>query len=180
MENLILPLIGRISSGYGERFSPLTEKKEFHGGLDIVPTQDDTIYLPFDCYIEDAGISPTFGNRIWGRILTGKYKGLYFVLGHMASLNVREKTRYKAGFIAGMCGSTGNSTGKHLHFEIANSRMNQRTPSKPVEFIEAYEIMENESKKVENTTKSEPVSEKKDKKEPVKSVKNKADGNNSN
>lgn len=176
MENIILPLVGRISSGYGERINPITNKKEFHGGLDIVPTTDnENIILPFRCYIEDAGVSPTFGNRIWGKILEGKYKGQYFVLAHMDKLSVREKTRYNAGTIAGTCGNTGNSTGKHLHFEIANSRMLQRVPTMPIDFIAAYKEL-NEIKEV----KKESETEKKDKKEPVKQLKNKKYGNNTN
>ena len=147
---------GRISSGYGLRINPITKKEHFHGGLDIVPTTEDKkIVFPLPGKIEAFGFSKTFGNRIWVRINmpdNEKYHKKFYVLAHMDSLaeGLYNLKSVKAGEFAGICGSTGNSTGTHLHFEIANTVNDERKPIEPTEFVKMYaEKSEEKPKKIE-------------------------------
>ena len=139
------PLIGKITSSFGKRVNPITKKEEFHGGIDIKPiTEDLTVIFPYSGKIVAIGESlGGFGNRTWvkinkvGHILHGRY----YILAHMESLNeglYNGKTVLE-GETAGICGSTGMSTGVHLHFEVAKSVLVSRVPIEPAEIIKAYE-----------------------------------------
>ena len=183
---MIKPLIGIISSAFGKRINPITKKEEFHGGIDIKPTTEDlTVLFPYPGKIVAIGMSEGgFGNRIWVKIkLPGsRLNGRYYILAHMESLT---KGLYEGKYVklfepAGICGSTGKSTGVHLHFEIANSVLVGRIPIEPTEIIDLYSEKPEENK----ADKSENIEDLKDKKEVVKEKKTKKEpkenGNNSN
>lgn len=181
-------LNARISSGYGTRQNPFDKNKtQFHNGIDLVPLtkneNDQKIFFPYPGRIEYIAKTESFGNRIWLKIKdnTSKYNGKYLVLAHMGSFSpaLYLSKNVKAGDFAGIVGSTGNSTGVHLHLEIANSPWVDRKPTEPTEIIALYEEKKEENKietpESDNAENTESV--KKDKKEPVKKAK-KENGNN--
>ena len=174
---MIKPLIGIISSAFGKRINPITKKEEFHGGIDIKTTTEDlTVLFPYSGKAIVISESTSFGKRIWVKInkVGHRLHGRYYVLAHLDSFDegLYEGKSIKEGEKAGICGTTGMSTGVHLHFEIANCVHVDRTPIEPTEIIALYseKPKENEAEKSENVEdlkdKKEPVKEKKTKKEP--------------
>lgn len=171
---MIKPLIGRITSGFGKRVNPVTKKEEFHGGIDIKPTNEDlTVSFPYSGKAIVVSESTSFGKRIWVKInkVGHRLHGRYYVLAHLDSFaeGLYEGKSVKEGEKAGICGTTGMSTGVHLHFEISNCVRVDRTPIEPTEVIALY----NENVEENETNKSEDVEDLKDKKEPVKEKKTK-------
>lgn len=182
---MIKPLIGIISSAFGKRINPITKKEEFHGGIDIKPTTEYlTVLFPYSGKAIVVSESTSFGKRIWVKInkVGHRLHGRYYVLAHLDSFaeGLYEGKSIKEGDKAGICGTTGMSTGVHLHFEIANSVLVGRMPIEPTEVIALY----NEKPEENEADKSENVEDLKDKKEPVKEKKTKKEpkenGNNSN
>lgn len=177
-------LNARISSGYGERQNPFDKTKtQFHGGIDLVPLTEDEenqkIYFPYAGRIDFIGKSDSFGNRIWLKIkdASTKFNGKFIVLAHMDSFNPELilSKNVKAGDFAGIVGSTGKSTAKHLHLEVADWVTEKRKSFNPDEISNAYEV-----EKTENieSNKMQVVESVKDKKESIKSKSKKENGNN--
>jgi murein DD-endopeptidase MepM/ murein hydrolase activator NlpD len=102
-----------ISSYYGYRISPTTGEKEFHRGLDIAVPEGTTVYATHDGTIAEAGYNDTFGNYV---VITDS-QGYTTKYGHLSSINVTAGQTVKKGKIIGKTGSTGSSTGSHLHLE---------------------------------------------------------------
>jgi murein DD-endopeptidase MepM/ murein hydrolase activator NlpD len=117
------------SSGFGERPSIGGSISDWHGGVDLVPlsiVRDKAARAPVyaaapgivvSCYPPPGGKykgHPIYG----GMILIDHGGGLYTRYGHLAETWVREGDVVQRGQIIGIVGSTGISTGPHLHFEI--------------------------------------------------------------
>lgn len=96
-----------LTSGYGERWGRM------HKGIDLV-SSDRTIMASDDGVIAFAGVKNGYGNTIIINHRNG-YKTLY---GHLSSIDVNEGDIVEKGQSIAVMGSTGNSTGTHLHFEI--------------------------------------------------------------
>lgn len=107
------PAQGIVTSGYGERVHPISKKKEHHDGIDIGGDEDSPIYAIADGKVEKTGSSNGYGNQIV--ISHGRYKSMY---AHLNGIDVDSGDEVKAGDIIGYMGSTGVSTGFHLHLEI--------------------------------------------------------------
>lgn len=104
-----------LSSPYGWRDSPFSAgKRTFHGGLDMATSQGTPIYPALDGKVTAAGYNGTYGNYV---IIThhSGYKTLY---GHMHSINCKKGNFVYTNTIIGRVGSTGMSTGPHLHFTV--------------------------------------------------------------
>ena len=104
----------RISENFGARRHPITKRWNWYCGLDLAGTYRDTIYAT------GAGrIIKAKRYRGYGRCViikhSGGYKSLY---GHMNKLFVKWNDKIKDGDPIGTVGSTGFSTGTHLHYEI--------------------------------------------------------------
>lgn len=104
----------RISSLYGFRIHPITGRRRFHDGLDIAATHGNGVYAYTDGKVVQAGWNGGYGISI----LIDHGNGLQTRYGHLSKLNVRVGQRVKTGERIGAVGSTGNSTGPHLHFEV--------------------------------------------------------------
>jgi len=106
-----------ITSGYGMRISPITGFSRKHQGIDFGAPSGTAIYASGDGVIESAYYSRVYGNFIELRHVNG-YRTLY---GHMTNYarGMRKGIRVKQGQIIGYVGSTGMSTGPHLHYEIS-------------------------------------------------------------
>jgi murein DD-endopeptidase MepM/ murein hydrolase activator NlpD len=105
-----------ITSGYGMRISPITGFSKKHTGIDFGAPAGTPIYASGDGVIEEAYYSQVYGNFIQLRHTNG-YGTLY---GHMTSYarGMRKGVRVKQGQVIGYVGSTGMSTGPHLHYEV--------------------------------------------------------------
>lgn len=108
------PVRGRISSNFGYRSNPFTGVRQFHNGLDIVAPEDTPVKAAMDGRVAETGYSAVFGNFV---ILThaGSYQTLY---AHLSSIRVRQGQTLAQGAVVGLLGSTGYSTGPHLHFGL--------------------------------------------------------------
>ena len=111
------PLDGaRISSGFGKRKHPVLGYTKMHKGVDFAAPRNTPIFAAGDGIIELARKNGGYGNYIRIRHNTD-YKTAY---AHLASFgkNVSEGKRIKQGDVIGYVGTTGRSTGPHLHYEI--------------------------------------------------------------
>ena len=100
----------RITSRFGIRGS------RFHNGIDIGVRQGDTIYSPFSGVIRHA----TFQKRGYGHYVIIRHdNGLESLMAHLSKTLVKVGDRIEAGDAIGLGGSTGRSTGPHLHMEIS-------------------------------------------------------------
>ncbi|MGP1455832.1 MAG: peptidoglycan DD-metalloendopeptidase family protein [Treponema sp.] len=103
-----------ITSTFGMRKSPFTGKASYHAGIDLAAPEDTPVYACADGTVIETAYSPVYGNYIMLRH-TDKRVSLY---GHLNSVCIRLHETVKPGKIIGRVGSTGLSTGPHLHFEI--------------------------------------------------------------
>ena len=105
----------RIASGYGYRIDPVYKTVKLHPGLDFSAPAGTPIYATADGSIEVAGNrGDGYGNVVIINHGYG-YKTLY---GHMFRVKARGGQRVKRGEVIGYVGSTGKSTGPHLHYEV--------------------------------------------------------------
>ena len=116
------PVPGFISDGFGWRSDPFTGEREFHTGLDIVAAQGAPIRAPADGVVSLAGRVAGYGRFL--QISHGYgYQTRY---GHLSEVLVKSGQRVRRGELLGRVGSTGRSTGPHLHYEVykAGQRVN--------------------------------------------------------
>lgn len=109
---------GRLVSGFGLRYHPIFKTLRPHTGVDFAARRGIPIYATGDGYIESTGNSSRgySGYGIYCIVNHGfGYKTLY---AHMERLNVKNGKKIKRGDIIGYVGSTGYSTGPHLHYEV--------------------------------------------------------------
>jgi murein DD-endopeptidase MepM/ murein hydrolase activator NlpD len=114
------PIAGaRLSSGFGRRRHPVLGFTKLHAGTDFAAPRGTPIFSAGDGTIEIAGRQGTFG--IYVRIRhNGVYKTAYAHMRALA-LGVRSGVKVKQGQIIGYVGTTGRSTGPHLHYEVWKS-----------------------------------------------------------
>jgi len=110
----IFPVQGWISSGYGWRGNPFTGKKEFHQAIDIAAPWGTEIKAAARGKVIFAEWKGAYGLMI--RINDGH--GYYTVYGHLSHILVKKGQWVEKGDIIGRVGSSGRSTGPHLHFEV--------------------------------------------------------------
>ena len=104
-----------LSSRYGWRDSPFNAgKRTFHGGIDMAIASGTPVYAALDGSVSATGYNATYGNYV---IIThhSGYKTLY---GHLSSINCRKGNFVYTNTMIGRVGSTGMSTGPHLHFTV--------------------------------------------------------------
>ena len=110
----IMPVQGWFSHGFGWRKDPMTGKRAFHRGVDIVADSGTPIRAPADGVITRTARVSDYGKMIDMSHGFG-YSTRY---GHMSEILVRTGQRVRRGDIIGRVGSTGRSTGPHLHYEV--------------------------------------------------------------
>lgn len=103
-----------IASGYGNRIDPIYSTPNFHAGIDFPANIGDAVFATADGEVVFAGWKGGYGNCI--DISHGyNYLTRY---GHLSKLNVRQGQHVVRGDKIGEIGSTGKSTGPHLHYEV--------------------------------------------------------------
>ena len=120
--------LGKINNEFGFRRNPFGGRTyEFHGGMDIDGERGDIVVAPANGTIIKSGWQGGYGNMIevdHGNGLTSRY-------GHLSKIEVEVGDSVSRGQLIGFVGSTGRSTGPHLHYEI---RMNDK-PINPRHFL---------------------------------------------
>lgn len=115
--SLLVPLIGdaAVSSGFGWRLHPLLGSWLMHAGRDLAAPEGTPVVAALDGTVVSSGLAGGYGLAIeldhrnpWRRTL----------YGHLSELYVRAGERVRQGEVIGRVGSTGLSTGPHLHFEV--------------------------------------------------------------
>ena len=113
-QQMVLPLKGKTTSEFGVRTHPISGDLRFHAGIDIAAEKGTNIYSAFDGEIIEADYDKWNGNFI-------KIKhdnDIMTVYCHCEKLNVKKGQKIRAGEVIATVGSTGSSTGPHLHFEL--------------------------------------------------------------
>jgi murein DD-endopeptidase MepM/ murein hydrolase activator NlpD len=113
--------LGKINNEFGFRRNPFGGRTyEFHAGMDIDGERGDAIIAPANGVIVKAGWQGGYGNMIeidHGNGLTTRY-------GHLSKIEVQAGDTVQRGQLIGLIGSTGRSTGPHLHYEV---RLNDKS-----------------------------------------------------
>lgn len=111
---MIWPLSGPITSEYGWRTHPIYGTQKFHSGLDI----GGEYGLPIQAAAAGTVIYADWMSGYGNTVMIDHGGGVVTLYGHNESLNVQVGQLVGQGQIIAMCGSTGNSTGPHCHFEV--------------------------------------------------------------
>ena len=106
----------RMSSGFGMRFHPVLGYNKMHKGIDFAAPRGTPIYAAGDGTIEKAGKFSSYGNYVRIRHRAGLETAYAHMQGFRAG--IRPGSRVKQGQVIGYVGTTGRSTGPHLHYEI--------------------------------------------------------------
>jgi murein DD-endopeptidase MepM/ murein hydrolase activator NlpD len=110
----------RLTSAYGLRLSPITGTPRFHGGLDLAAPEGTEVYAVRNGVVSEVGEDSVYGRYII--ISHGEnWTSLY---GHLSFIAADLRSSVQSGSLIGKVGSTGLSTGPHLHFEL---RQNGKT-----------------------------------------------------
>ena len=104
----------RISSKFGYRIHPVTKKKAFHAGLDLPAKHGTSIYAPASGVVVFSGKKGAYGNFL---LIAHSY-GFKTAYGHLSRSVVKSGDYVTKGQRIAYVGSTGRSTGPHLHYEI--------------------------------------------------------------
>ena len=106
--------LNRIASGFGMRIHPIYGIAKMHPGLDFTAPQGTPIYATGDGVVTTAGNASGNGNYV---VINHGY-GYESVYLHMVRIKARARQRVKRGEVIGWVGSTGASTGPHVHYEV--------------------------------------------------------------
>lgn len=112
--SIIWPVNGQITSNFGQRSDPINGSVDRHGGLDIAVNTGTPVKAAADGIIEKAESNSFYGNYI----IVKHSNSFSTVYGHLSEIAKNEGDRVKKGETIALSGSTGRSTGPHLHFEI--------------------------------------------------------------
>jgi murein DD-endopeptidase MepM/ murein hydrolase activator NlpD len=111
----VIPVEGaRLTSPFGVREHPILGGRRAHKGVDLAAPRGTPVYAPADGYVKMAARFGSYGNFIeleHGGEMETRY-------GHLSGFNVKEGERVHKGDVIGYVGTTGRSTGPHLHYEV--------------------------------------------------------------
>ena len=107
--------MNRIASGFGYRIDPVYKTVKFHAGLDFAAPQGTPIYATADGRVTTSGNA---GNGYGNHVVLSHGFGYETLYGHMVRVKSRVGQTVKRGEVIGWVGSTGKSTGPHLHYEV--------------------------------------------------------------
>ena len=113
-DGMAWPVAGHITSYYGYRYHPILHFSRFHAGVDFGASWGSPIVAAADGQVAAAGWSGGYGRQV--RIWHGA--GLTTTYSHMSEIVAAPGTRIRRGQLIGYVGSSGLSTGPHLHYEV--------------------------------------------------------------
>ncbi len=116
----IWPAKGPLSATFGMREDPFGHGMESHTGIDISADRGDPVYSTGDGTVTSAGWNGDYGNMV----VVNHNFGLETRYAHLSSYLVQPGQKVSRGEVIGLVGSTGRSTGSHLHYELlVNGRL---------------------------------------------------------
>lgn len=120
----IWPCKGWYSRGYGMKYDPFTGYKRMHWGMDLANPRGTQIVAPADGKVIKVGKQGGMGKTV---VIDHGY-GFKTLYGHLSKSNVKRGQRVERGDVIALMGSTGYSTGPHLHYEVSRNgkRINPR------------------------------------------------------
>ncbi len=108
------PIKGKVTSRFGYRIHPTSGEPSFHTGIDIAAVQGAVIAAAFYGTVREVGYSKSGGNYV----LMNHQNGLQTLYCHCSQILVEKGAVIRAGETIALVGSTGDTTGPHLHFEV--------------------------------------------------------------
>ena len=130
------PTDGRVSSRFGYRISPITTLREYHHGMDIANRPGTKIVSTADGVVRHTGWATGYGLSL----LIDHGFGYSTLYAHLSEILVKEKQKIKRGQKIASMGSTGSSTGPHLHYEVWLNGV----PRNPMPYIKTnVQVLEN-------------------------------------
>ncbi len=132
--NFLMPATGPITSGFGWRVHPITGEQRLHKGIDIGAAMGAPILAASDGVVTEAG----WTDGGYGNIVELKHPdGTLTLYAHTSRVLVSKGDTVKRGDVIAEVGSTGRSTGPHLHFEV---QPDGKTAVDPMDFIAANHV----------------------------------------
>lgn len=113
-EAMRMPVAGHLTSGFGERFHPILGYERFHAGVDLGAPAGTPIVAAADGRVVSAGWAGGYGRAVE----IAHAGGLETKYGHMSRIIAYAGETVRRGDVIGFVGSSGLSTGPHLHFEV--------------------------------------------------------------
>ncbi len=113
------PVLGRVTSSFGERLDPFNGEGAFHAGLDIAAAYGTPVRAPADGVIAKAGPASGYGREM----IVDHGGGITTIYGHLSAFAMVAGQVVKQGQVIGYIGSAGRSTGPHLHYEVRVNNM---------------------------------------------------------
>jgi murein DD-endopeptidase MepM/ murein hydrolase activator NlpD len=119
-----------VSSGFGYRKDPFNGQRAFHAGLDFSAPPGTPVYATADGIVIEVSNSPGYGRTV----IIEHASGFMTLYAHMSTIRVKQGERVKRHAVIGGIGSTGRSTGPHLHYEVLSK---SKTAINPKFFLSA-------------------------------------------
>ncbi len=123
----------RITSSYGVRFHPILKGHIFHHGIDFKGFSNAPVHATADAKVKFAGWSNSYGNLI----ILDHGNDIITIYAHLSALRVKNGQTIKKNDIIGLQGSTGRSSGEHLHYEVRHKGKSIN----PVKFLKINEVI---------------------------------------
>ena len=142
---MLMPVNGRISSGFGARHHPILGRSRMHTGLDIAAGYGTPIHAAATGTVNFAGRNGGYGNFV--RINHGS--GMQTAYGHMSRIAVASGEHVTQGEVIGYVGSTGLSTGPHVHYEMI--RGGRKVDPRSVSTIQQAQLAGSELRRFRST-----------------------------
>jgi murein DD-endopeptidase MepM/ murein hydrolase activator NlpD len=108
------PVQGIVTSSFGARLDPFKGEGAFHTGIDISASQGDAVRAPADGMVLKAGMGTGYGREV----IVDHGHGVETLYAHLSGFAVIAGQDVRRGDILGYVGSSGHSTGPHLHYEV--------------------------------------------------------------
>jgi murein DD-endopeptidase MepM/ murein hydrolase activator NlpD len=110
----VWPVRGYLSAGFGNRADPFTGQRDFHPGIDVSTPIGTRVLAPADGLVVSCTERGAYGLSI----IVDHGFGIVTRYGHLSGYNVKPGARVRRGEVIGFVGSSGRSTGPHLHYEV--------------------------------------------------------------
>jgi len=113
-QGMEMPVAGRVTSGFGERFHPILHRMRMHDGVDLATAWGTPIVAAADGRVASAGWRGGYGRAV-EIVHAGGIETLY---GHMSRIAAQPGESVRQGQVIGYVGASGLATGPHLHYEV--------------------------------------------------------------
>ncbi len=131
-----VPVQGHISSNYGRRYSPFSKRAQFHRGVDIAADWRSPIVATAEGTVIKASWKGAYGRTV----IIDHGDGIETLYGHLSQIKVKPGQKICRGQQIGTIGTTGKSTGPHVHYEVRVNKK-QQDPTKFISLANLLKIL---------------------------------------